>query len=65
MERVRFHTVLILLLLALTLIDVILVKQNHSLEKKNDLLILMSDSLHMLQIKTKKIYYTPTAKSTV
>ena len=54
MERVRFHSVLILLVLVLTVIVVILVKQNHNLERENGLLILKSDSLHMLQIKTKK-----------
>jgi len=54
MEKVRFHSVLILLVLALTVIVVILLKQNHNLERENGLLILKSDSLHMLQIKTKK-----------
>jgi len=54
MERMRFHIVLILLILALTILVVFLVKQNHHLVKENELLILKSDSLHMLQIKTKK-----------
>lgn len=54
MERAWFHTVLILLIILSTVILVITAKENVKLRKENELLILKSDSLHMLQIKTKK-----------
>lgn len=54
MERKQLNTILILLAAAAVILWLVAERENVMLQKQQKLLLLKNDSLHMLQIKTKK-----------
>ncbi|HPH91190.1 MAG TPA: hypothetical protein PLZ68_10225 [Ferruginibacter sp.] len=54
MGRFQLHTILFLLAVTSVLLWLTAEKENMQLQKQKKELILKSDSLHMLQLKTKK-----------
>lgn len=54
MGRKQLNTILILLAAAAVILWLVAERENVMLQKEKKLLMLKNDSLHMLQIKTKK-----------
>lgn len=54
MERKQLNTILILLAAAAVILWLVAERENVMLQKQTKQLMLKNDSLHMLQIKTKK-----------
>lgn len=54
MGRFHLNTILVLLVVAAVMLWLTAEKENVKLQKQKEELILKSDSLHMLQLKTKK-----------